>query len=172
MEGKNQKVTDGTLALLYIFFLWGSAYFVPSVWFFLETKIPWHNRLPQLLAGLFFLILAGSLQKQPLHLFIFFLLAVGFFSSMGSLRRPIEQIHFIEYGLLSFFLFRTLRHTVRAPWGYGVTCLAASAVGMVDELIQGLLPNRVFDVRDIGINIWAGALGMAIFACFLTPKTL
>ena len=171
MEGKNRKVGDGTLALLYVLFLWGSAYFVPPIWFFFEAHFPWHNALPHLLAGSCFLALTRLLRNR-LRLFIFFFLVIVFFFSMGSLKRPIERIHFIEYGLLSFFLFQALKHVIQMPWSYGATFLATSAVGVVDELIQGLIPNRVYDLRDIGINVWAGALGIAIFTCFLMPRTL
>jgi len=40
----------------------------------------------------------------------------------------------------------------------------AAATGYVDEAIQYFLPNRVYDLRDVGFNALAGFGGIVVFA--------
>ena len=171
MKENTQKVFDGALAVGYTLLLLGSAPFVPPFWFFLESHFPWYPILPQFLAALLLVALFCYLPKKPIGRVLGFSLFTGlFFYSMSRLERPAEQIHFTEYGMLSFFLFRMFRHGIRPPWCHSASVLGAFGIGIVDELFQGFLPNRVYDPRDIWINLWAGGLGMCIFACVLTPQ--
>ena len=45
-----------------------------------------------------------------------------------------------------------------------VATLLVALAGWVDEGIQGLLPNRVYDLRDVGLNAGAGALAAGFAA--------
>ena len=82
------------------------------------------------------------------------------FVRMGSLE---ERTHLIEYGIVALLIHAALneraiwRPHVPAPALLAVTI--AGSIGVVDELIQALLPTRVFDPRDILFNIVA-----AVFA--------
>lgn len=76
-----------------------------------------------------------------------------------SLRaNPEEAFHFVQYGGLGLLLFRALGFRLKDPSIYVAGALLGAAVGIGDELIQWLVPNRYFDYRDIGINATAGAL--------------
>jgi glycopeptide antibiotics resistance protein len=44
------------------------------------------------------------------------------------------------------------------------------AFGAVDEVIQWILPNRVFDIRDIIINGIAGILVQLLIAMVISKK--
>lgn len=67
---------------------------------------------------------------------------------------PIERIHFIEYGVLGWLSY----------WAFGKKAIIyVITVGIIDELIQGALPNRFFDMRDIMMNIVGGGLGMVMW---------
>ena len=78
-------------------------------------------------------------------------------------ERPEEKLHFLEYGLLGGLLFQACRERA-ARLGHGslgavaTSVLLAALAGWGDEGIQGLLPNRYYDVRDL---IW-NALGSTI----------
>jgi len=39
-----------------------------------------------------------------------------------------------------------------------------AAVGWIDEGVQHLLPNRVYDLRDVALNAAAGLLAISIVA--------
>lgn len=66
---------------------------------------------------------------------------------------PVERIHFIEYGVLGWLSY----------WAFGRKAfIYVVTIGIIDELIQGVLPNRFFDMRDIFMNIAGGGLGIAM----------
>ena len=74
---------------------------------------------------------------------------------------PIERIHFVKYGLLAILIFagqsgnNTLRKLIPA-------IILSSSLGCIDESIQYFVPNRVFDMRDILLNL-TGSLYGAVF---------
>jgi VanZ family protein len=80
---------------------------------------------------------------------------------LSSIDYPLEKIHFLEYGLLGALLLTALRRHV-AQW---VAALCAAVVvywiGLGDESIQWLLPNRVGEIRDSITNLFSGGLGIA-----------
>ena len=80
----------------------------------------------------------------PLVIFVVFFL---------YLKNPVEHIHLFEYGVLGLAL---------SLWKIGSINLRVLSigfiVGLVDELYQGYLPNRVFDYHDLLINF----VGVAI----------
>jgi len=79
---------------------------------------------------------------------------------------PVERAHLLEYGLLGFLVFRTLegRHETWRLYFYSFVIVLM--IGFFDEVLQGILPGRYYDVRDIGLNVVSGALGIASFALF------
>lgn len=79
-----------------------------------------------------------------------------------------ERLHLLEYGLLALGFRAALdarRRSGAGPAGAwsvpaGAWALTAAA-GWLDEGIQAVLPNRVYDLRDVGFNALAGALALA-----------
>jgi VanZ family protein len=77
---------------------------------------------------------------------------------------PEERSHLIEYGVLAVFMLETLRERKKqigtpkyAAWcALGLT----TAIGILDEGIQLLVPHRVFDFVDIGFNFIAASLAI------------
>ncbi len=86
--------------------------------------------------------------------------------SEGLIVTPIERIHFLKYGALSIFIFfaqetgSTRRRLLTA------FCLAG-ATGCLEECLQFFVPNRVFDLRDIVMNIFAVSVGICFIALLL-----
>ncbi len=76
---------------------------------------------------------------------------------------PIGRVHLAEYGLLAILVVRALPGPPGARH-YGGAFLAASAVGLVDEVVQHFLPNRVFDWYDVALNVGASLLGVLALA--------
>ena len=82
------------------------------------------------------------------------------------MKSPEEKIHFIEYGIVA-----VLAHAA-APrkWSRGkrfIACLLfVAAAGWIDEGIQGLLPSRVYDLRDVAFNAAAGLMALGAVAIF------
>jgi VanZ like protein len=73
------------------------------------------------------------------------------------LHIPEERVHFLQYGLLGLLVLKTCR--VQGVTQYAIATLFVVAVGAGDEFVQWLLPNRVGDLRDVGLNALAGAMG-------------
>ncbi|TDG11596.1 VanZ family protein [Seongchinamella unica] len=74
-----------------------------------------------------------------------------------QLKIPEERFHFLQYGLLGVLVFSTAReYSLRTTV---LLVLFVVAVGIGDETIQWLLPNRVGDLRDVAMNSAAGVLG-------------
>jgi hypothetical protein len=66
---------------------------------------------------------------------------------------PEEAFHFVQYGVLSFLLFRALSQRISDPSIYLAAVTIGFVFGILDELIQWVVPRRYFDLRDIGINL-------------------
>ena len=83
---------------------------------------------------------------------------------------PVERSHLIEYGVLAVLIHEALleRNRARSPSTRPVPAPALVAIamtgiiGIVDELVQLVVPSRVFDPIDIWFD-----LGAAVFAVVL-----
>lgn len=123
---------------------------------------------------------AGPARKPVLMIFGITLMLV-----VSPIAMPEERIHFIQYAGLGFLVFRAaqpLQHpglssSAYSPsidpfptaenrpgrWGrlfqggVGVALGVVLTVGVGDELIQWILPDRIFDLRDILFN-WVGGI--------------
>jgi hypothetical protein len=73
-----------------------------------------------------------------------------------------ERTHLIEYGVVAVFIHEALLERGGRPVSRAapVAVAAASAVGAVDEAIQGVLPTRVFDPVDIVFNVVAATMAV------------
>ncbi|MFQ5526556.1 MAG: VanZ family protein [Thermoanaerobaculia bacterium] len=99
--------------------------------------------------------------------------AAVFFGLLTLTSRPEEKLHFLEYGLLAGMLHTACRLRAARLGGdrsgaelavaLQAAVLAALA-GVGDELIQAVLPNRFFDVRDIVFNVVASLVVVAALA--------
>ena len=91
--------------------------------------------------------------------------ATAFLLMFTRLASPEERTHLIEYGILGALLHEALAERAArgrpAPMPPLTAALAAATLGVIDEGLQALLPNRVFDPRDILFNALAGATAVA-----------
>lgn len=75
---------------------------------------------------------------------------------------PEERSHLIEYSVVALLIYEALME--RKSRGRSVpvpallTVVGTGLLGWVDEGIQALLPNRVYDIQDVGFNALAGLL--------------
>ena len=84
----------------------------------------------------------------------------------------VEAVHFVQYGTLSLLLFRAFSHRVRDYSIYAAATIAGTFVGMIDETVQWLAPGRVFDVKDIWLNLKAVAVVQIGLAAGIRPKVI
>lgn len=108
-------------------------------------------------------------------------LAAAGYAFVGSRYEVIqERIHLLQYGLVALLFLGALEARASAGQASFLDALATApgpaagaaaltaAAGWLDEGIQGLLPNRHYDLRDVGLNALAGA--MAIGTCALLRR--
>jgi hypothetical protein len=76
-----------------------------------------------------------------------------------------ERTHLIEYGLVAVLIYQALtervRHGRRVPAPAALAVAVTALLGCLDEGIQAILPNRVYDIRDVGFNAVAGLMAVA-----------
>jgi VanZ family protein len=72
---------------------------------------------------------------------------------------PIEYTHLLLYGSLAAFLFLAL-----PPQKYRLlkTLLISNAISLMDELLQWIHPERVFDLVDLLLNLISMAVGLVL----------
>lgn len=71
-----------------------------------------------------------------------------------------EKIHFFEYGILSFLIYRALAVDIKRAWVYPLAFILVFILGWVDEIIQYILPNRYYEFRDVAMNGIGGIIGL------------
>lgn len=118
-------------------------------------------------------IAGGALRKRPNSREVW--LAAGMLAvfAMVVVRMgisPTERTHLFEYGVVAALIYQALSERIRngrrVVLPSLVTILLTVALGWIDEGIQRLLPNRVYDLRDVGTNAVA-ALGATIASAVL-----
>jgi len=77
-------------------------------------------------------------------------------------RSPAERLHLLEYGLLSYLTYRACRLSFEQRTAAIVGAFVAALIGTGDEMIQWVLPNRVFEWKDVGLNVISSVLGMTL----------
>lgn len=82
-----------------------------------------------------------------------------------------ERIHLLEYGGVALIFLAALEARSAADGGttpagrlYVAAGVLTALAGWLDEAIQGVLPNRVYDLRDVRLNALAGALALGALA--------
>ncbi len=83
---------------------------------------------------------------------------------------PEEKIHFIEYGVLSALIYLALTHDINNRSIYFLSSLIVFVFGAIDEVIQWVLPNRIFDIRDIVMDGTAGILVQLLIAMVISKR--
>lgn len=89
-----------------------------------------------------------------------------------QLQTPAEAIHFFEYGILSFFLFRACSHHIRDWLVYPISVFLLIMIASADEFLQWMMPGRYWDFRDIRLNLLAGMVVQAFIALVVRPSDI
>jgi len=95
---------------------------------------------------------------------------VGYAGGLLWLRtQRLERIHLPEYGVVTWLGWRALVPMLGdRPLAYSVAALLATAVGWGEEILQGFVPGRFYDLRDVGANALGAVLGAVTLAALRT----
>lgn len=118
-----------------------------------------------------FLVLALFISMIRLDLrgmFILYFGSLGIITIWGlnHIVLPIERVHIIEYGILSILLLRICRRYTHPLLAVVQSLFLASLAGVIDENIQRFLPNRIFALSDIYLNIAGAAAGIVYYGMY------
>lgn len=85
-----------------------------------------------------------------------------------------QNWHYFAYGIFAWMLYRDLMpRKVPAAKVMLITFLAALGLSTFDEIFQMQLSSRVFDLCDIGKDLWGALMGIVLIYFFTTDsKTL
>ena len=113
----------------------------------------------------------SRLAHGPSRVLILCTVAALFAVLVWSLRDSAEElVHCVQYAVLGSLLFRALRLHLGGRAAYWGAAMAGIGLGMVDELIQWLVPDRTFDYRDLAINGLSVVLALVAIAASLGTR--
>lgn len=75
---------------------------------------------------------------------------------------PAKRIHVAEYLLMAALVRRTLGAAVQGPALAVLGTVMTALYGIHDEMIQGLLPDRSFGLRDVLVDALSGLAGTLV----------
>jgi hypothetical protein len=106
-------------------------------------------------------------ERRPLWITLGVLVALAMIPVRSGLP-AIERTHLFEFGLLAVVLYEALterrKQSGRGPLpGLTAICLA-TGIGWLDEALQGWVPGRVYDLRDVGVNALAALVAVSVLA--------
>ncbi|MBN1223057.1 MAG: VanZ family protein [Candidatus Aminicenantes bacterium] len=104
------------------------------------------------------------------YVWLTFVSSAYVFFTIKLWESPEEAVHFIEYGLLGFFLFRAFRHHIEDNSLYPAAFFFGALVGIFDEIFQWIIPGRYWDIRDVGLNALSSGLIQILIWKGLDPK--
>jgi hypothetical protein len=78
-------------------------------------------------------------------------------------HNPEEVVHLIEYGSFSLAALWGMSGARRVERVELIVGSLSLVLGISDELLQGINPERVFDLRDMVINVVGAILPMVLF---------
>lgn len=114
-------------------------------------------------------IALGAVWQRPMGREVWVALGLAAVYGMVVVRMGIplaERTHLFEYGLVVALVYQALveRRKLgrKVPLPALLAVLITSLLGWLDEAIQYVLPDRVYDVRDVAFNALASSMTMAI----------
>lgn len=123
-------------------------------------------------ALLYWLISRSLIKESSRFVWLTLIAGVYVYVTIQLWSNPEEAIHFLEYGLLSYLVFRALVVRISDGTIYLTAALFVLFVGTLDEVIQWMIPNRSWDYRDVGLNGLSGVLLQVAIWKGVRPKLI
>jgi choline-sulfatase len=164
------------VALLYIAFVYSTISVMPEVWKVLEAYTRGSIRYLGILAvGLTAAVIAigvwRRIQRRRWSPYVALALIMPIYAYLLNRYAvfPSERLHLVEYGFMGVVLFRALRIDFSDRFAYIASFVATVLIGLGDECIQWVLPQRFFELKDVQLNALSGGLGLLILRFVVQP---
>lgn len=122
-----------------------------------------------LLSAIAIAAMAIRLRPRGFELAAWLCVAAAYVLVLARMGIPEERTHLVEYGVVGALIYEALTERRRQGGRVILPALLAMMLttifGALDEGLQWIIPNRVFDARDIIFNTIAGV--MAVTSCAL-----
>ena len=172
----DNKLFVWSLIGCYVTFIYSTLYIMRPILNFLKAALKSYLNLS---VGVMFIIilslvlayLISNREHYSVNQYLWFsLISCLYGMVLYILELPEEQIHFIEYGILSALIYVALTHDINNKSIYFLSAIIVFVLGAIDEVIQWVLPNRCFDIRDLVMNGIAGILVQLLIAMVITKR--
>ncbi len=121
---------------------------------------------------LYFLIFRLKVRQRSQYLWILLCAGLYLYNTFQLDKHPEEAVHFLEYGILSYFIFRALGRRIRDTTVYISALFFVAFIGTMDEFLQWMMPQRFWDLRDIGLNVFAGGVCLLGICKGINPEII
>jgi len=160
--------------LIWVGCIYSTLYIVRPICEFLKKAIPFSLFTNLILGLILFIVISGLLIKirikRPFTYFLFLTAVLLYIYSFIQIQYPEEKIHFAEYGLLAFLVYKALCIDFKKGLAFVGAFVLTSLFGWGDEGIQYLLPNRYYQFSDVLLNSWSGVLGLFLTYIFVSEN--
>ena len=109
-----------------------------------------------------FIIIKKIQIRKPSSYILLSIIGLCYLIGLRMFWIPAEKIHFLEYGLLAFLIFRALAFD-RPPWqAYAAALILTILIGWGDECLQSITPGRYYQFPDVMLNAASGVLELLL----------
>ncbi len=116
-----------------------------------------------LLAGVGLLTVGWFVRRMHgFHRWFFLSVVLLSMGSVSQIELPEERFHVVGYAVLGYLIARAATQSLTGVLFFITVLLVGFLIGLGDELIQGALPNRVFDWRDVAMNGAGVVVGLVV----------
>ena len=117
-------------------------------------------------------LLRSTRSSQSNYLWLLGISAIFIGYTIHLKANPEEALHFVQYGLLGILIYRALSHRIHNIWIYVAAASLGASIGILDEAIQWVTPDRFWGLRDIWLNVFAVSLTQLAIACGINPSLI
>jgi len=132
-----------------------------------NTSVELAGRIPLLLliiVGMVYMAWVVIKQRKPKKIFILLPCAVIVVTIFILIPDPNKHIHIPEYILMTWLLFAVLSIDYQGKGLYLLILVCAILLGIVDEILQGIHPERFYGWQDMVVNAFASIIGVLTIA--------
>ncbi len=153
-----------------------SGAFAPWLWLTERVPAATLKMLPPALAVLLFATAAARLTRhirsRPRSTVAWLVAAVALALAgllLADPAFPAKRVHVFQYALLALVVRRGLAGRIGGMSLLAMSALVAALLGVHDELVQGIRPERYFGLSDILVNSVSALAGACLGAAFPRP---
>ncbi len=110
--------------------------------------------------GVVFFIIVLALKKNIKTLILLIPCTIIVWILVSLQPNPNKYIHIPEYVVMSWILFEALSLDYKGKGIFYLVFICAASLGVVDEMMQGILPDRTYGWRDMIMNSAATVIGV------------